>query len=161
MTVGCAATGLLAVVVGSWSGGCAHSTSAKDGDTTAADKRGDKAGDKDGDKTKRERRAESAHDGGAIRERSSAREGAPVLATSPAGLLKPTAVGDIQDALASRGLLDSADKSGTLDAKTKAALRELQRRHGLPATGMPDDATVRTLNLDPGKVFVVSDEHQK
>ena len=39
------------------------------------------------------------------------------------------------------------------DGDTQAALRRFQRERGLPSTGIPDDATVRKLGLDPRDVF--------
>jgi len=75
------------------------------------------------------------------------------LATSPAGLLKPGAAGDIQKALVERGHLASSSSSGELDAATQKALREFQEENHLPATGTPDDLTVRKLGLDVSKVF--------
>jgi peptidoglycan hydrolase-like protein with peptidoglycan-binding domain len=152
--------------------GCAHSTSADDGEPGVSHKTeakteaktGAKTGAKSGAKTGERQTNGARTDSAPVvprRVRSSDRDGAPELATSPAGLLQPKAIDGIQDALVSRGLLSGAEKSGTLDEKTKQAIRELQRRNGLPATGLPDDATIRRLDLDPARVFVVSDGGRK
>jgi len=75
------------------------------------------------------------------------------LATSPSGLLKPGAEKKIQEKLSDKGVLENHTPSGELDGPTREALRRFQHDEGLPATGMPDDATVRKLGLDPADVF--------
>lgn len=82
-------------------------------------------------------------------------EGLP-LATSPAGLLKPHAVEDIQDRLETKGALPPDHRSGKLDGPTREALRKFQKDAGLPATGAPDDLTVQKLGLRPEDVFRAS-----
>jgi hypothetical protein len=77
--------------------------------------------------------------------------GAP-LATSPAGLLKPEAVKELQGKLVSHGQLAEADQSGKLDGPTHQALRDFQRANNLPATGMPDDLTIQKLGLKPDQL---------
>jgi peptidoglycan hydrolase-like protein with peptidoglycan-binding domain len=72
--------------------------------------------------------------------------------SSPAALLAPGAARDIQEKLAKSGDLDGAP-SGELDGPTRAALARFQRAHDLPATGIPDDATVEKLGLQPAAVF--------
>jgi hypothetical protein len=84
---------------------------------------------------------------------SDGRAGAPPLATSPSGLLKPGAVGAIQAKLVSSGHLSKSDESGTLDEPTRKALRGFQHDNNLPATGAPDDLTVQKLGLHPDQVF--------
>jgi len=74
------------------------------------------------------------------------------VASSPSELLKPGAGARIQEKLNGVGLLHE-EPSGELDSQTLEALRQFQRDSDLPATGMPDDATVRKLGLDPGDVF--------
>lgn len=81
------------------------------------------------------------------------RADAPPLATSPAGLLKPEAVAAIQEKLVSRGRLAKSEESGKLDQPTHAALRTFQGENNLPATGMPDDLTIKKLGLRPDQVF--------
>jgi peptidoglycan hydrolase-like protein with peptidoglycan-binding domain len=75
------------------------------------------------------------------------------IAASPADLLKPGAEQRIQERLASEGLLDHQDVSGKLDGKTRQALRRFQQSSDLPATGVPDQETVRKLGLDPEQTF--------
>jgi hypothetical protein len=82
-------------------------------------------------------------------------EGLP-LATSPAGLLKPHAVEDIQDRLETKGALPPDHRSGKLDGPTREALRKFQKDAGLPATGAPDDLTIQKLGLRPEDVFRAS-----
>jgi peptidoglycan hydrolase-like protein with peptidoglycan-binding domain len=78
------------------------------------------------------------------------------LATSPAGLFKPGAAETIQKALTDRGYLSSKDQSGELDSATRRALRSFQKDNHFPATGTPDDRTVRKLGLDVANVFKAS-----
>lgn len=78
------------------------------------------------------------------------------LATSPAGLLKPGAAKSIQKALADRGYLSPDKQSGDLDSSTQKALRSFQEENHLPATGTPDDRTVRELGLNGADVFKAS-----
>ncbi len=75
------------------------------------------------------------------------KETAPPLAASPAGLLQPGAVKRIQAELVRRDYLPEGERSGTLDGATQKALRKFQRDQGLPATGSPDDLTLRKLGL--------------
>lgn len=77
-----------------------------------------------------------------------------VVSGSPGGLLKPGAEERIQQALADRGLLGDRHRKGSLDAPTEAAIRALQKREGMPETGVPDQATLRKLGLDPDALFV-------
>jgi peptidoglycan hydrolase-like protein with peptidoglycan-binding domain len=74
------------------------------------------------------------------------------LSTSPTALLKPGALKNIQEKLASAGTL-KGEPSGKMDAATQKALVEFQRDHGLPATGVPDDVTVGRLGLKPSDIF--------
>jgi hypothetical protein len=75
------------------------------------------------------------------------------LTTSPLPLLQPGAAKKIQERLAKEGLLKEKHASGELDGPTNAALTRFQRKQKLPATGYPDDATIRKLGLDPKEVF--------
>ncbi len=105
-------------------------------------------GQKQEDKAKRDRSGERKH-------RTTTGETAePVpLTPSPAGQLRPGAIGGLQDKLIERGYLDRDARSQELDGKTEQALRRFQRDQGLPATGIPDDLTVQKLGLSPGEVF--------
>lgn len=76
-------------------------------------------------------------------------EDRPPLVTSPTGLLRPDAVKRIQERLHAQGFLPEQARSGKLDEATRKALRELQEKHNLPATGAPDDLTLEKLGLDP------------
>jgi len=140
---------IVGFLLGAAAGGCAHTHTAGDsGAGTTANQRPESA-------TKAEKEDSAgrpAHHAG-VTVTSGTRADAPPLATSPAGLLKPDAIEAIQEKLASRGELSEKRESGTLDAPTRAALREFQRKNNLPATGMPDDLTVQKLGLDPGRVF--------
>lgn len=75
------------------------------------------------------------------------------FAPAPDGLLRPRAVGALQDRLVAEGLLDQGRRSGTLDPPTREALRAFQAKRGLPATGLPSYRTVEALNLDPKVIF--------
>jgi peptidoglycan hydrolase-like protein with peptidoglycan-binding domain len=74
------------------------------------------------------------------------------LSTSPEALLKPGALARIQEKLAHEGTLNG-EPTGKMDAATKKGLEDFQRDHDLPATGIPDDATVGRLGLKPTDVF--------
>jgi len=88
------------------------------------------------------------------RDRTTRQAAAPApLATSPAGLLKPGAAKQIQNALVNRRYLADGAQSGQLDAPTEKALRSFQQDNKLPATGVPDDATIEKLGISPGEVF--------
>lgn len=89
------------------------------------------------------------------------RDGAPPLATTPAGLLKPHAVERIQEKLASSGRLPEEHETGTLDGPTRRALREFQHSNNLPATGMPDDVTIQKLGLGTQEIFRASEDAVK
>jgi hypothetical protein len=75
------------------------------------------------------------------------------IATSPEALLAPTGAQQIQDKLATRGLLSNDHQVGSLDGPTREALRAFQLQSDLPATGVPDEATVKKLGLAPDDVF--------
>jgi hypothetical protein len=74
------------------------------------------------------------------------------LPRSPQQALQPGQLGQIQRQLASRGLLGQHEQ-GQLDEPTRKALKQVQREHGLPETGVPDHETVSKLGLDPERVF--------
>ena len=74
------------------------------------------------------------------------------IASTPAALLAPGGARAIQERLVHSGEL-TGEPSGELDGPTHAALARFQRAHDLPATGVPDNATVKKLGLDCGKIF--------
>ncbi|HEX4405457.1 MAG TPA: peptidoglycan-binding domain-containing protein [Polyangia bacterium] len=80
------------------------------------------------------------------------------ISTSPGALLKPGAAKLIQEKLSQQGDLEG-DPSSDLDGRARSALAKFQRRHDLPATGLPDDATVRKLGLAPEAVFRSGKDH--
>jgi hypothetical protein len=73
------------------------------------------------------------------------------LATAPGGLLAPGAEDKIRKRLAAEGCLED-DAKGSGGALTEG-LRRCQKAHDLPATGMPDDATIKALGLNPDQIF--------
>lgn len=75
------------------------------------------------------------------------------FAPAPDGLLRPRAVGALQDRLVAEGLLAKGRRSGTLDPPTREALRAFQAKRGLPATGLPSYRTVEALSLEPKAIF--------
>jgi Putative peptidoglycan binding domain len=79
--------------------------------------------------------------------------GSPSLFASPEAALAPDGVEKIQAKLVERGELDETEASGHLNDATKRALIALQKKSNLPATGVPDDTTVRKLGLDPAAIF--------
>ena len=97
-------------------------------------------------------RGEARKDEKNVDDAKNAEDRPPPLATSPAGLLEPGAVKRIQERLHERGFLTGDARSGKLDGRTREALRELQKKHKLPATGTPDDLTMQKLGLDAGEL---------
>lgn len=80
------------------------------------------------------------------------------ISTSPGGLLKPGAAKAIQAKLSRDGDLHG-DVGSDRDGPTHDALARFQRSHDLPATGVPDDATVRKLGLKPEDIFRSGNDH--
>jgi len=124
--------------------GCAHTKTTDDG----AEKKAAEKSETSETKPAKPRaatgaRGSSAADGGD-------RDGIP-LATAPGGLLAPGAEQKIRERLVAEGCLaDGAKRSG---GALSEGLRRCQSAHDLPATGMPDDATIKALGLEPGHIF--------
>jgi peptidoglycan hydrolase-like protein with peptidoglycan-binding domain len=78
--------------------------------------------------------------------------GVPVAST-PQGLMHDGAERLIQERLRARGLLKPAQVTGRFDSDTHQALREFQKREGLPTTGLPSYETVEHLGLKLDRVF--------
>jgi hypothetical protein len=93
--------------------------------------------------------------------RTASTENGTPIATGPVGLLRPEALRRIQERLVSSGKLGRAHTPGALDAPTREALREFQSTNQLPATGVPDDATVAKLGLAPADVFRSADRKEQ
>jgi len=74
--------------------------------------------------------------------------GIPVAST-PEGLLAPGGEQQIRDKLIEGGYLKKGGETPSLEA----ALRQAQKDHDLPATGVPDHRTVKALGLDPNRIF--------
>jgi peptidoglycan hydrolase-like protein with peptidoglycan-binding domain len=119
-----------------------------------------------GDKGSAESSRESAEGSSARHKRASSGRGettqespssraapAPQLSTSATGILKDGGAALLQQRLHAQGYLTNDKKTGKLDDATEAALRSFQRDRHLPATGIPDDATVNALGLKPSDVF--------
>jgi hypothetical protein len=79
--------------------------------------------------------------------------GTPPLFASPDAALVPDGAEKIQEKLVSGGDLEESEASGHLNDATKRALAAFQKKHNVPATGIPDDTTVRKLGLDPATIF--------
>ncbi len=80
----------------------------------------------------------------------------PPLPASPSGLLREGGAASIQDRLMAHGYLHRDTRTDELDGPTEKALRDFQRDNGLPATGIPDDLTVKKLGLSPKDLFRAS-----
>jgi Putative peptidoglycan binding domain len=134
---------------------CGHTKAVSDTGQSATEARGENASPPhDKDAPARHRPAPVASAGGdGDTARATARAGGPPLTTSPAALLKPGALKAIQNRLARDGALPSDQITGEPNAATTGALVRFQRDHNLPATGAPDNATVRKLGLRPDDVF--------
>jgi Putative peptidoglycan binding domain len=68
------------------------------------------------------------------------------VATSADALLAPGGVDQIREKLKAQGFLEDG-------ASLETGLRTFQEKHDLPATGVPDHATVSKLGLDPERIF--------
>jgi murein L,D-transpeptidase YcbB/YkuD len=79
------------------------------------------------------------------------RPGAPAVTGSPDALLSKDSVVKVQQALSDKGF--SVEKNGVMDSQTTTALRSFQQREGIAATGMPDQLTLRRLDLDPREIL--------
>jgi hypothetical protein len=77
--------------------------------------------------------------------------GHPAVAASPEALMNPGSARKIQEALRSKGYLETV--SGDLDQPTSAALRRFQHDQQLATTGAPDRETLRRLGVDPQEVY--------
>lgn len=134
---------------------CGHTTTVAGPDETKAKSAGDHATpphDRAAPARHRPTEVAGARDGDRASDGASKDGGLP-LTTSPAALLKPGALKTIQERLAKDGGLPSDDVTGAPNAATRDAVARFQRRQDLPATGVPDDATLRKLGLNPDDVF--------
>jgi peptidoglycan hydrolase-like protein with peptidoglycan-binding domain len=77
----------------------------------------------------------------------------PTLVASPAAALAAGGIDKLQARLVATGDLGADAATGHLDDATEHAVRTFQRARNLPATGVPDDATVRALGLRPEDLF--------
>src|SRR5439155_68697 len=75
------------------------------------------------------------------------------VASTPQGLMREGAERKLQIRLHEKGYLPATHASGQLDEATRQALREYQKREGLPATGLPSYETVRHLGLSLDAIF--------
>lgn len=130
-------------------GGCAHTKTTDEGREEKNEKREEKNEKPTGAETAK------PHAGRGPREstprESDGTDRSVPLATAPGGLLAPGAEQKIREKLAAEGCLDDdAKRSG---GALSEGLRRCQSAHDLPATGMPDDATIKALGLDPGQIF--------
>jgi peptidoglycan hydrolase-like protein with peptidoglycan-binding domain len=100
-----------------------------------------------------ERKAEEAPEEGGSGAGLPPEPGRPRIPASPQALLGEGAVGELQRALAGRGLL-RGHREGALDGPTAAALRRFQAERGLAATGFPDRETLKDLGIDPEGAYL-------
>jgi murein L,D-transpeptidase YcbB/YkuD len=100
-------------------------------------------GQRAGERTGRAERGEGA---------GSREEKEPRVPASPEALLGRDTVGNLQQALARRGLLRE-HQQGALDAPTQAAVRRFQQQKGLAATGVPDKETLRELGVNAEQAY--------
>jgi hypothetical protein len=128
----------IAIVVGALATGCSHTKTTDEGVRKPEEQKEEKK-----EEPAAKPRAGSSHT-------DADRNGIP-LATAPAGLLAPGAEEKIRDRLVAEGFL--ADDAKRSDAAMSEGLRRFQRARDLPATGVPDDKTVKDLGLDPGEIF--------
>ena len=144
--------GLIAALALMAAGGCAHTKTTDDGRQEKNEKT-----EKHDEKNEKSAGAgtEKQHEGSGAR-KSTHHEGSGgdhsvPLATAPGGLLAPGAEEKIREKLAAEGCLDDdAKRSG---GALSDGLSRCQKAHDLPATGMPDDATIKALGLNPDQIF--------
>ena len=86
-------------------------------------------------------------------EREQAAETGLPISSTPHGILQDGAERKIQQRLQEKGFLQGQQTEGELDPKTREALRQFQKREGLPATGLPSYETIRHLGLDLDSIF--------
>ncbi len=86
-------------------------------------------------------------------EREQAAETGLPISSTPHGILQDGAESKIQRRLREKGFLHGQATEGQLDPETRQALRDFQRREGLPPTGLPSYETIRHLGLDLDSIF--------
>src|SRR5262249_46938973 len=96
---------------------------------------------------------------GATNQMTGRKPGAPPVATSPDALLSQSSVVKVQQALEDKGF--SVEKTGVMDNTTKTALRSFQQREGIAATGVPDQMTLRKLDLDPQEILQTNPDRRE
>jgi hypothetical protein len=136
----------LALVI---AGACAHTKTTDEG-RESREGEDQKVAPADSEKTE----TQKPHAGGAAHEPAHHQSGGDhsvPLATAPGGLLAPGAEDKIRKRLSAEGCLDD-DGKGSGGALSEG-LRRCQKAHDLPATGMPDDATIKALGLNPDQIF--------
>jgi peptidoglycan hydrolase-like protein with peptidoglycan-binding domain len=82
--------------------------------------------------------------------------GGPPEAMTPAALLKPGAVRQLQEALNKHGV--EAPENGVFDQATQKSLIQFQRKAKIAETGLPDRETLKQLGLDADSIYK-SNEH--
>ena len=128
-------------------GGCAHTKTTDEGRPEKEDKNAKPAGAE----TQKPHAGAGRAQVDASRGRRGGADQSVPLATAPGGLLAPGAEEEIREQLAAEGCLDDdAKRSG---GALSEGLSRCQSAHDLPATGMPDDATIKALGLDPDQIF--------
>jgi peptidoglycan hydrolase-like protein with peptidoglycan-binding domain len=77
------------------------------------------------------------------------------MAMTPAALLKPGAVRQLQEALNNHGI--EAPENGAFDQATQKSLIEFQRKAKIAQTGLPDRETLKQLGLDADAIYRSND----
>jgi hypothetical protein len=151
---------MLGVALIACSVGCSHARTVGSGNESAEPQKNEDKGHATPPEDSNARPPHNPSPGEAPPTDKASREQAEVpIASSPAGLLDPGAAKQIQEKLEDKGVLHEDHPSGELDGPTREALSRFQRDSNLPATGVPDDATVRKLGLDPEKIFKAQNSH--
>ena len=71
----------------------------------------------------------------------------PPMPKKPKAGTSDPAYAALRTRLLATGELEDASGEGTLDAPLQSAIRKFQQTHGLPQSGLPDDATVAALDV--------------
>jgi hypothetical protein len=134
----------LLLIAGAVAGACAHAKTTDDGTEEQPPKEETQA------ETKAKPRSAPEPGSRAPELRPGDRDAMPV-ATKPEALLAPGAADKIRERLVDTGYLDedAAPSAGAM----RDSIQRFQRAQDLPATGVPDHATVERLGLDPDETF--------
>jgi hypothetical protein len=124
--------------------GCAHTKTTDDGTPQETQEKNEKETN-EGEAKKAAKKPAATP--GTSHGKAADRDGVPI-ATAPGGLLAEGGEQKIRKRLVAEGCLADDAKGSLSDG-----LRQCQKAHDLPATGIADHATVKALGLNPDEIF--------